>query len=177
MKRGFLIYNPTAGIRAKTEPRVLQVIRAFEEHEIEMVPTPTRAGGSVMSQVREMLNEKPDLFVTWGGDGTINETVNGMFGTGIPLGILPGGTANLMVRELGIPQNALQAVRVIGEGKRRMISVGQANERYFLLMVGVGFDSAVIQNVNLTMKRKLGKLAFGFSALHTAVNYRFPQFQ
>ena len=177
MKRGFLIYNPTAGIRAKTTPRIQQLIRDFEEQEIEIVPAPTEAGGSVVQQVREMLDQKPDLFVTWGGDGTINETVNGMFGSGVPLGILPGGTANLMVRELGIPSNVADAVRVIGAGKRRMISVGQANSRYFLLMVGVGFDSAVIQNVNLTMKRRLGKLAFGISALHTAVSYRFPNFQ
>lgn len=177
MKRGFLIYNPSAGIRAKTEPRVQQVIRDFAEQDIEMIPSPSRAGGSVVEQVREMIPEKPDLLVTWGGDGTINEAVNGMFGSGIPLGLLPGGTANLMVRELCIPQNISEAIRVIGAGKRRMISVGQANDRYFLLMVGVGFDSAVIQNVNLSMKRKLGKLAFGISALHTAVSYHFPQFQ
>jgi diacylglycerol kinase family enzyme len=82
-----------------------------------------------------------------------------------------------MIRELGIPLNVARAIEIIGAGKTRKISVGQANERYFLLMVGIGFDSAVIQNVNVSMKRKLGKLAFGISALQTAVQYRFPSFQ
>jgi len=177
MKRGYLVFNPSAGMRAKTAIRVQEVIRLFAVENIEMLPSPTQADGSVISQVREMVKEKPDLIVTWGGDGTINEVVNGMFGTGIPLGFLPGGTANLMVRELGIPQNVPKAIQLIGAGNRRLISVGQANDRYFLLMVGVGFDSAVIQNVNLSIKRKLGKLAFGISAIHTAVNYRFPPFQ
>ncbi|MCI0414642.1 diacylglycerol kinase family lipid kinase [bacterium] len=176
MKRGYLVFNPSAGMRAKTAIRVQEVIRLFAAESIEMVPSPTQADGSVILQVREMIQEKPDLIVTWGGDGTINEVVNGMFGTGIPLGFLPGGTANLMVRELGIPQNVPKAIQLIGTGNSRLISVGQANDRYFLLMVGVGFDSAVIQNVNLSIKRKFGKLAFGISAIHTAVNYRFPQF-
>jgi diacylglycerol kinase (ATP) len=177
MKRGYLLFNPSAGMRAKTPIRVQEVIRLFAAENIEMTPSPTQAEGSVVHQVREMVQEKPDLIVIWGGDGTINEVVNGMFGTGIPLGFLPGGTANLMVRELTIPVNVPKAIRVIGTDNRRLISVGQANDRYFLLMVGVGFDSAVIQNVNLSIKRKLGKLAFGISAIHTAVNYRFPQFQ
>ncbi len=177
MKRGFLIFNPSAGSRAKTNIHVQEVVRQFAGENIEMIPRPTQPEGNVVVQVRDIVQEQPDLIVTWGGDGTINEVVNGMFGSGIPLGILPGGTANLMVRELGIPQNVPKAIRIIGAGRRRLISVGQANDRYFLLMVGIGFDSAVIQNVNLSIKRKLGKLAFGLSALHTAVSYRFPEFQ
>jgi diacylglycerol kinase (ATP) len=177
MKRGFLIFNPSAGSRAKTPLRIKEVVRQFAAQKIEMVPSPTEPGGSVIAQVQELIPEKPDLMVTWGGDGTINEVVNGIFGHKIPLGILPGGTANLMVREIGIPQNLSKAIHVIGSGRRRKISVGQANDRYFLLMVGIGFDSAVIQNVNVSIKRKLGVLAFGISALHTAVNYQFPQFR
>lgn len=177
MKRGFLIFNPSAGYRAKTQIRVHEVIRQFAEREIEMIPEPTEPGGNVTLRVKELIGQQPDLIVVWGGDGTIHEVVNGMFGSGIPLGVLPGGTANLMVRELGIPMNLMKSLQVIGAGNRRLISVGQANDRYFLLMVGIGFDSAVIQNVNLSIKRKFGKLAFGISALHTAVNYEFPPFQ
>lgn len=176
MKRGFLIFNPSSGSRPKSDLLVQSVISQFADQNIEIIPSPTKPGGSVMEQVQQMLAEKPDLFVAWGGDGTINEVVNGMFGRDIPLGILSGGTANLMVRELNIPQDLSEAIQVIGKGKNRRISVGQANKRYFLLMVGIGFDSAVIQNVSVPMKRMLGKLAFGISAFQTAVNYRFPQF-
>jgi diacylglycerol kinase (ATP) len=177
MKRGFLVFNPTSGSRAKTTAAIQNVIAQFRARGIEMIPSPTLPGGSVILQVREMVMKSPDLLVAWGGDGTINEVVNGMFGSDIPLGILPGGTANLMVRELNIPQDVSAAVEVIGDGTIRRISVGMANERYFVLMVGIGFDSAVIQNVNSTMKRMMGKLAFGISAFQTAVNYTFPQFQ
>jgi diacylglycerol kinase (ATP) len=177
MKRGYLIFNPSAGARAKTPTTVQAVVKQFASHKIEIIPAPTQPDGSVILQVQQMVKEKPDLIVAWGGDGTINEVVNGMFRCEIPLGILPGGTANLMVRELNLPQNTLKAVDLIGNGILRRISVGQANQRYFLLMVGIGFDSAVIRNVNVGLKRKFGKLAFGISALHTAVNYGFPKFQ
>ncbi len=176
MKRGFLIYNPSAGGRAKTRLQLDDVVKQFAVQQIEIIPCPSKAGGSVIRDVGELVQEKPDLFVAWGGDGTINEVVNGLFGSGIPLGILPGGTANLMVRELNIPKNVSSAVRVIGSGNSRRISVGQANDRYFLLMVGIGFDSAVIQNVSPPLKRRFGKLAFGISALHTAIQYQFPAF-
>ena len=177
MKRGYLIFNPSAGARAKTPTTVQAVVKQFASHKIEIIPAPTQPDGSVIPQVQEIVKEKPDLIVAWGGDGTINEVVNGMFKCEIPLGILPGGTANLMVRELNLPQNTLKAVDLIGTGVLRRISVGQANQRYFLLMVGIGFDSAVIRNVNMGLKRRFGKLAFAISALHTAVNYGFPKFQ
>ena len=177
MKRGFLIFNPSAGSRAKTDLRVQEVIHLFADEKIEILPKPTLPDGNAVAQVKELVAENPDLLVAWGGDGTIHEVLNGMFGSSIPLGILPGGTANLLARELGVPQNIPGAIRIIGAGHSRLISVGQANQRYFLLMVGIGFDSAVIQNVNMDLKKKIGKLAFGISALHTAVSYTFPQFQ
>jgi diacylglycerol kinase (ATP) len=102
--------------------------------------------------------------------------VNGMFGSDIPLGILPGGTANLCVRELKIPVRIPDAIRVIGRNKTKQISVGMANRRYFLLMVGVGFDSEVIKNVDWNLKKKIGTLAFGVAALKTAASYKFPKF-
>jgi len=177
MKRGFLIFNPFSGSRPKTEAIIQDVVSQFAAQKIEIIPSPTKAGGSVMSQVQEMVSQSPDLLVTWGGDGTINEVVNGMFGSDIPIGILSGGTANLMVRELNIPQDLSAAIQAVGSGRIRRISVGQGNQRYFLLMVGIGFDSAVIQNVSIPMKRMLGKLAFGISAFQTAVNYGFPEFK
>ncbi|MCI0415336.1 diacylglycerol kinase family lipid kinase, partial [bacterium] len=117
----------------------------------------------------------PDLLVGWGGDGTIHEVVNGMFGTAIPVGLIPGGTANLLARELNIPHVMKEAVRIIGVGKTTQISVGRANNRYFLMMVGIGFDSEVIRNVDWHLKRKVGKLAFGLAAIRAAFDYKYPK--
>jgi YegS/Rv2252/BmrU family lipid kinase len=130
----------------------------------------------VIHQVRGLVQERPDLLIAWGGDGTINEVVNGMFGSEIPLGILPGGTANLVARELRIPRKLSEAMRVIVAKHTRRISVGLANQRYFLLMVGIGFDSEVIRNVDWKLKRRFGKLAFSLSAWRTARNYDYPRF-
>jgi len=176
MKHGFLIFNPSAGTAQKTKLQVATVLRQFEQSGIELTPSPTEPAGSVLGQVRDLLLQSPDLIVTWGGDGTINEVANGMFRSDVPLGVIPGGTANLFVRELKIPLTISGAVRMIAAGKTRQISVGEANGRYFLLMVGIGFDSAVVKNVDWNLKKRLGKFAFGISAWNTAFQYKFPRF-
>jgi diacylglycerol kinase (ATP) len=176
MKRGYLILNPSAGIWNKSNAAIFRVLREFEKHGIRMSPSPTEPKGSTVQQVRELLVDEPDLLVVWGGDGTINEVINGMYGSDIPLGILPGGTANVMVRELKIPTQVSRAVQVILSGKTRKISIGQANKRYFSLMAGIGFDSEVIRNVDWNLKKTMGTLAFGVSMLNSARTYNFPKF-
>ena len=177
MKRGFLIFNPSAGMNKKSDAAVAQVIRLFEKHKIDITPSPTFPDLSVVSQVQELLSHEPDLLVSWGGDGTVNEIVNGMFGHEIPLGILAGGTANLLTRELGLPLRISDAIRVIAKGNTKRISVGRANGRYFLLMVGMGFDSQVIKNVDWNLKKAVGTWAFGVAALKTATSYAYPKFK
>jgi YegS/Rv2252/BmrU family lipid kinase len=175
MRRGFLIYNPGAGQGMKTDAVVSGVIREFEKYGIDMTPSPTFADVSIHSMVQELLTHEPALLVSWGGDGTVHEVVNGMFGSRIPIGILPGGTANLLAKELSIPSTVNDAIRIIGEGKTTQISIGRANQRYFLLMVGIGFDSEVIRNVDWHLKRKVGYFAFGLAALKTAIDYKYPK--
>lgn len=177
MKTGFLIFNPSAGKNRKSDAAVARLISEFGKAGIDMTPSPTFPDLAVMSQVQELLTHKPDLLVSWGGDGTVHEIVNGMFGHEVPLGILPGGTANLLVRELKIPAQISNAVRVIAAGKTKRISVGRANGRYFLLMVGIGFDSEVIRNVDWNLKKTMGTLAFGLAAVKTAAFYQYPKFK
>jgi YegS/Rv2252/BmrU family lipid kinase len=175
MKHGFLVYNPGAGQGMKSDAVVSDVIHEFEKYDIDMTPSPTFADVSIPSMIQELLTHKPDLLVSWGGDGTIHEMVNGMFGTRIPIGLIPGGTANLLAKEINIPSTINEAVRIIGEGKTTQISIGRANKRYFLLMVGIGFDSEVIRNVDWHLKRKVGYFAFGLAALKTAIDYKYPK--
>jgi YegS/Rv2252/BmrU family lipid kinase len=176
MKRGFLIYNPSAGMGAKSTRALTKIVREFESNGLDVTPSPTQPDFSVHTQVRELLTHTPDFLISWGGDGTINEVVNGMFGTNIPLGVLPGGTANLFARELKIPPRLTQAVQIIVKGNTCSISVGQANQRYFLLMVGIGFDSEVIRNVDWNLKKTIGTFAFGVAAFKTASEYKFQEF-
>ena len=176
MKRGFLIYNPSAGRMRKSESVISSVIGEFAAHGIDIAPSPTKPNYAVAGQVAELLKQSPDLFVAWGGDGTINEVVNGLSGSSIPIGVISGGTANLFARELGLPARLKEAIRVICAGKTRTVSVGKANDRLFVLMAGIGFDSHVIRNVNWKLKKKTGIFAFAVAAVHTAANYHFPKF-
>jgi diacylglycerol kinase (ATP) len=175
MKRGFLIYNPGAGQAQKSDADVSEVIQEFEKYDINITPSPTFPDVSTLEMVKNLVKQTPDVLVGWGGDGTIHEVVNGMYGADIPVGLIPGGTANLLARELNIGHDIKEAVRIIGEGKTTQISLGRANKKLFLLMVGIGFDSAVIRNLDLHLKRKVGYLAFGLAAIRTAIDYKYPK--
>jgi YegS/Rv2252/BmrU family lipid kinase len=104
--------------------------------------------------------ERYDLIVAAGGDGTINEVANGLVHTSATLGALPIGTGNVWVRELRQSLNPLIAARQLAQGSVHQIDLGMANERYFLLMAGIGFDAAITRAVHSTDKRRLGRLAY-----------------
>lgn len=115
-----------------------------------------------------------DLILAAGGDGTINEVVNGMVGSEIPLGILPVGTANVLAMELGIGKDPVKAAGMLGDMEPRRISLGLARNfdgsprRYFLVMAGAGLDAHIVANLDQDMKKKLGKGAYyvaGFQSL------------
>ena len=139
----------------------------------------------------EVLNtERPDhatelaaaagdrLVVAAGGDGTVNEVVNGL-SPGATLGILPFGTANVLARELGLPLDAQEACRRILDGGETRVDLGVARdtdgaERRFACMAGVGFDAKVVGEVSPRQKRYLRGLAFQVTAFKVLFANRFP---
>jgi len=106
-----------------------------------------------------------------GGDGTINEAVQGLAGTNSRLAIIPRGTANVLARELNLPLDGAQAAAVIARGHSRRVHYGVAideaknTRRYFLLMAGIGLDASVVRRVRPSLKKHFGKAAFWFSGL------------
>jgi YegS/Rv2252/BmrU family lipid kinase len=112
------------------------------------------------------------LLIVAGGDGTINEAVNGLAGTETALAVIPAGTVNLWAREAGLLKPPVEAVRLAVEGVRRRVDLGKAGERYFLLMAGVGLDGAVAHGVSHGLKRRMGAAAYAVSALRAALTYR-----
>ena len=118
------------------------------------------------------------LVVAAGGDGTVNEVVNGLE-TDATLGILPLGTANVMARELGLPLKAEAACKRILAGKERRIDVGIATdrkgrERRFTCMAGMGFDAHVVNEVTPRLKRYLKILAFPLAAVKVYLEGDLP---
>ena len=95
--------------------------------------------------------------IVHGGDGTVNEAVQALVGTPTPLAVWPGGTSNVLARELELPGTLDLMARVIVTGAIRRVSVGRAGERNFLLMAGVGLDADTLRAVHPGLKRLTGE--------------------
>lgn len=131
------------------------------------------------SLVEELVNkEKVDVIVAVGGDGTIQEVVNGLVGTKIPLGIIPAGSGNDFSRGLDIPTKYEQALERILKGKPKLIDIGYVNSTYFCTVVGIGFDGEVAQKTNTSIFKKLlnfirmGQISYIVSALNVLIHYK-----
>ncbi len=113
-----------------------------------------------------------DVIIVNGGDGTINETINGIAGTHVALATIRGGTANVWAGEIRMDRDPVKAMRQIVHGERQRIDVGRADGRCFLLMAGVGFDGEVVPMVGERMKRRLGPVAYIVAGVRTMFGAR-----
>lgn len=117
-----------------------------------------------------------DLLISCGGDGTLNEIINGMAGSPTHLAVLPGGTANGFARELRCPLDIAAAARRIVTATPRRIALGRTNGRYFASMTGVGFDAHVLRSIQAGWKKRLGVTHYGTEALKQALISGFKPF-
>ncbi len=145
---------------------------------VHLCPTTgPRTAGAI---ARSCIDSGATLILAAGGDGTINEVVNGMAGSSVPLAILPAGTANVLAMETGIGGNLLRAAARFSELEPRDIALGRLilpgdEPRYFLLMAGLGLDARIVRLVKPEVKRRWGKLSYwegGFAQ----VGKRLPEF-
>ena len=111
-------------------------------------------------QVRHAIDEGAELVFVWGGDGTVQRSLNVLSGTNIPMAIVPAGTANLFANNLGIPEDIREAVRIGLYGHRRQIDVGRINKERFGVMAGVGVDALMIRDADRGLKDRLGRGAY-----------------
>lgn len=158
-----IIANPTAGRRKVAVVDKAAAMLRERGAEVEVRHTRRRGDGEVLA--REAVIEKPDIVVAAGGDGTINEVAHGLAYSGVPMGVLPMGTANVFALEIGLTGGLGQAIDTLLNGRRETIHLGKADDRYFLIMAGVGFDAQVVYELDLGLKKKLGKLAYVWTAL------------
>lgn len=173
-RRILLIHNPTAGgWRAR---RFAAVVAALEELGCAIDIRPTGARGDAEAFARAASPADHDLVAVAGGDGTLNEAAGGLTASnsGLPLAIVPLGTANVLANEIGMPFDARRVARVLAEGRPRPVFAGLANGRPFLQMAGAGYDARVVATVDLGLKRRLGKLAYGLAMVRAVFDYGFP---
>lgn len=166
-RNAHLIYNPNAGKFQRNQGRLLQrTIETLKKSGIDVTAAPTTGPATAASIVRERIEAGADLILAAGGDGTINEALNGMVHTQVPLGILPAGTANVLACETGIGTNMERAAGALADYVPRPISLGQIkNEaqpdgRYFILMAGAGLDALIVYKIDAKLKSALGKGAY-----------------
>jgi YegS/Rv2252/BmrU family lipid kinase len=176
MKRGVLIYNPTAGQRDR-RAQMHAVAERARARGLELVNAPTDAPGHATEIVRSFLPSGLDLVVVCGGDGTISEVACGLAGSGVPLAILPGGTSNVLARELAIPLDLDQATELLFEGEARAVRLFLANERPFLLWTGIGLDARIMGRMIPFLKRWLGRTGIFFTVAKEFFRYEFPRLE
>jgi diacylglycerol kinase family enzyme len=143
---------------------------------------PTTGPDTAGDLVRGAIRDGADVILVAGGDGTINEAIQGMAGSQIPLGVIPVGTANVLGCEMRVKGGPEGAARALGSWVPRRISMGflrnEANPhgRFFLLMAGIGLDAHIVYGVKPDLKRRFGKAAYwmaGFGQLGKT----FPEFE
>jgi len=170
-RKATLISNPKTGRYVSRRKTIQELASELTSLGIEVdLKLTSGPGDAAELSARAAHNGSTDVIVA-GGDGTINEAIQGMVGTKARLGILPRGTANVLARELGLPMNVDEAITVAAQGKSRRIHFGVAidettNERrHFVLMAGIGLDASVVRRVQPSLKRRIGKGAFWLSGL------------
>lgn len=121
----------------------------------------TATAGEAEHLARKAVEEGFDRIVAAGGDGTINEVVNGIAGSDVTLGLMPMGTMNVFANELGLPANNLaRCWEIVRAGHCRWIDLPLANQKHFVQLAGVGLDAQAVKETSLAFKRNFGPLSY-----------------
>lgn len=171
MQKGLLVYNPSAGRLRLSDSRLRELTDRLRGFGWEVEPYESRPTG------QKLPLDGKGLLVVYGGDGTIHDVIGQAVEAGVPLGIIPSGTANVLAQELGLPLNHEQALDVIGRGRTRRIHVARADGQYFHLMGGVGPDAYLNQRVHPVLKKLLGVGAYWLTGLVRFWGYRLQPFE
>lgn len=166
-----LIYNPTAGALRRDPKKIERLTRALARRGIGVTPLPTSSAGHATELASQAVNDGAEIAIICGGDGTINEAAQSLVRTNTTLAAWPCGTANVLAKELRLPCDEEAFAELIACRSERVISVGRVVKpdsgwsRYFLLMAGIGLDAAIVNGVDLALKRRIGVGAYLVSGL------------
>ncbi len=180
-----IIHNPLAGGNRRARARRLNVARRIlAESGIEAEVRETTVSGDGTALARRAVEQGRQLVIACGGDGTLNEVVNGLAGSQVPLAILPAGTANVLAKEMSIPWNIPHAAKLITRGTLRRIALGaviplpeRGPRRYFLSVAGAGPDGVLVYALSLGLKLRVGVWAYWLEGFRQLFRYKFPRFR
>lgn len=189
-KRATIIYNPMSGRPGRRAENVREMAGLLLQRGIESDARATTGPEDAARLAKEALEREADIIVGYGGDGTINEVIQELAGKDAALAVWPGGTSNVVARDLGVPFRLTQVADMIAAGKTRRISLGLATSndgetgrqgdaatlapspgrpvapsRYFVMMAGIGLDASIARAVNRKLKRRTGEFAYWLSGI------------
>jgi diacylglycerol kinase (ATP) len=189
LQNALLIHNPNAGQGGQRRRQMLdEARRIFAAGGIEAELAETTGPGDATEIAQRATMERRQLVIACGGDGTLNEVVNGLAGASnghrVPLALLPAGTANIFAKELTLPWDIPRAAHKLMRGNVRDIALGLATplqepekKRYFLSVAGAGPDGMIVYSVDLELKARLGVLAYWWQGAREVFRYDFPHFR
>jgi len=189
LQNALLIHNPNAGSGGDARrAKVDEARRILNARGIQADLAETTGPGEATDIARRASTDGRQLVIACGGDGTINEVVNGLAGSlnghRVPMALLPAGTANILAKELELSWDIPTAAEQLVRGEVRDIALGLATPletpekaRYFLSVAGAGPDGRITYAVDLELKARLGILAYWWQGAREAFNYKFTHFR
>lgn len=163
-----LIVNPVSGNQnvALIKEKVLKIL---EKNEHQYILEETKYPNSAYELALAGVENKMDLILAIGGDGTVNEILNAIAYKDAVLGIIPTGTGNLLATALGIPIDTEKALDIALNGEKKKIDLGKMNDKYFSIIAGCGFDASIMKNIKKADKKLLGFLAYFIEGIKQAI--------
>jgi diacylglycerol kinase (ATP) len=189
LRNALLIHNPNAGGGGNARRHTLDVARhIFAAGGIHSDLAETTGPGHATEIAERAANEGRGLVIACGGDGTLNEVINGLAahqnGHRVPLALLPGGTANILAKELNLPWDIPSAAEKLVRGTVKEIALGLATpleqpekKKYFLSVGGAGPDGMIVYSLDLDLKARLGILAYWWQGAREVFRYDFRHFR
>ncbi len=163
-KKIHFIINPASG---NDEPILSWISDTFQKTSITWEVSVTKRRGDAKRFTKKAIKSRVDAVAVYGGDGTVMEVAQALFTTNIPLAIIPGGTSNVLAKDLGIPQNTQKALTLLTKRKQniKVIDMGLCNRMPFALRINVGFMADVVKKTTRVTKDQLGQMAYVFTAI------------
>lgn len=165
-----IIANPKAG-RGKAQTIIPKVEQYLEENNLDFQLLLTKYQGDAADLAEKGIKDKVDLIGIIGGDGTVNEVVNGVRETDIPLAIIPAGSGNDFSRSVGIPNNFIDAWQTLLKGKIKKVDLGLVNNRYFVNIFGMGIDTETIKEMNKMSGILKGELMYFWGIIKALIKF------
>jgi len=172
MRKARVIYNPISGMGAGLK-KISDLDQGLKKCGFQVEFHRTAHPGDAR-HLASTIRDDHSLLVVVGGDGTINEVINGIGPGSPPLAVVPTGTGNVLAKELGLPKAIPEVCRMISRGASRSLDVASIGRRRFLLMAGVGFDAQVALVLSSERKGCIGLHSYTGPIIRTLLRYRPP---